>query len=427
MNCDKEIYYILAGLLRPKIYKENTFVFTAAGAEIRMETLMTRFSGFLFRQIGGFILFCGAMAFAQENIAVMDLVGKNVSQQDAAIITDKLRSEIIKSKKFGVFERERMNEILKEQGFQQSGVCSSEDCAAQAGNIIGVSRMVVGSIGRVGGSYLIAVRMIDVETGKILRNVDGEFKGTIEDALTSEISAVAQKLLAARDMASGTKKKTTGVPGNFGPSDGLIGYWPLDKVDGNMLSDLSGNGKHGSLFGTKVDVKGGMKFSGSGDYVTLPELALSKEYTVSFWVKPASIADQVWYNALCGEKHGGGLGIAIVSNELHFTAGANCGAQKPDAICSYSMDNIEPGKWHCVTAVFSAGKSMALYVDGKETARLTSGVPSSAGAIATQYFGIDLKKPQVQSYCGKARDILLFDRALETQEIYSLYTAGRNR
>jgi TolB-like protein len=366
-------------------------------------------------------------AMAQENIAVMELEAKNMSRQEASVLTDKLSSEIIKTRKFNVMERERMNEILKEQGFQQSGVCSSDECAERAGKIIGVSRMIAGSVGRVGQSYLVTLRMIDVETGKIVRNVDETIKGSIETVLESGMAVVAQKLVTARDMGPKQSAKPNGVPGNFGPSDGLLGFWPMDKIDGNSLIDLSGNGKNGSIFGAKVDIKGGMKFSGSGDYLSFGELGASREITVSFWVKPIGIADQIWYDALCGNDMGGGIGFMVISNELHFSAGADCSAAKPSASLDYSMDNIEPGKWHHISGTVAAGKSMALFIDGKEVKRISSGVPHRLPEVTAQYFGADSRKPEIQTYCGKARDMLVFDRALEAGEVSTLYSAGKTR
>jgi len=372
------------------------------------------------------IIVCGSL-LAQENIAVMELEAKNMSRQEAGILTDKLRSEIIKTHKFNVMERERMNEILKEQGFQQSGVCSTDECATRAGNIVGVSRMVAGSIGRVGESFLVTLRMIDVETGIIVRNVDETIRGSIDAVLESGMAAVAQKLVIARDMGAKKTGKPNGVPGNFGPSDGLLGFWPMDKIDGNSLVDLSGNGKNGSIFDAKVDIKGGMKFSGSGDYLSFGELPASKEFTVSFWVKPIGIADQIWYDALCGTTLAGGIGLLVLNNELRFSAGADCNAPKPAATLLYSMDNIEPGKWHHIAATLAGGKSIALFVDGKEVKRISSGVPHSLPGATAQYFGADSRKPEIQSYCGKARDMLVFDRALEAGEISTLYSAGKIR
>lgn len=62
-------------------------------------------------------------AFATEklNIAVMELDGHGVAETDLGGLSNRLRTELFKTGKFNVFERSRVDEILKEQGFQQTG------------------------------------------------------------------------------------------------------------------------------------------------------------------------------------------------------------------------------------------------------------------------------------------------------------------
>ncbi len=67
---------------------------------------------------------------AQTNIAVLEFDGKNVSSEEASALTDRLRIELFKTNRFSVIEREKMDTILKEQGFQMSG-CASDACAVE--------------------------------------------------------------------------------------------------------------------------------------------------------------------------------------------------------------------------------------------------------------------------------------------------------
>ena len=62
-------------------------------------------------------------------IAVVDFVGIGVEESDVRILTDRLRAELVDTGRFTVIERERMNEILEEQGFQQTLVCATDACA----------------------------------------------------------------------------------------------------------------------------------------------------------------------------------------------------------------------------------------------------------------------------------------------------------
>ena len=96
-----------------------------------------------------FGLYVAAIAQKPINIAVLELDGKGISSIEASVMGDKLRSELIATGKFQVIERGQMEEILKEQGFQQTG-CTSSECAVQAGQLIGVNKLVAGSVGKVG-------------------------------------------------------------------------------------------------------------------------------------------------------------------------------------------------------------------------------------------------------------------------------------
>jgi TolB-like protein len=87
-----------------------------------------------------------------------------------------------------------MEEILKEQGFQQSG-CTSSECALEAGQLLNVEQMVTGSISKVGEIYSVEVRLIDVESGKIVAVGVEDIRGGIEDVLTSGMNKVVWDML----------------------------------------------------------------------------------------------------------------------------------------------------------------------------------------------------------------------------------------
>jgi TolB-like protein len=130
----------------------------------------------------------------KTNIAVLDLEAVSVSVSEARTLTDKLRGELIRTGRFQVIERSQMEEILKEQGFQQTGLCNTTECYVEAGKLLGVEQMIGGSIGKVGNIYLISIRLIDVETGVIVKLVDQEIEGSVDEVLKTGIRSVAQKM-----------------------------------------------------------------------------------------------------------------------------------------------------------------------------------------------------------------------------------------
>ncbi|MCB0283889.1 MAG: hypothetical protein KDF60_14985 [Calditrichaeota bacterium] len=126
-------------------------------------------------------------------IAIIDLDANGISISEVKTLTDRLRNELFYSKKFQVLEREKMEEILVEQGFQQSG-CTSNECLVEAGKLINVKHIIGGSVGKVGQTYTVSLRMIDVEKGKIISIATQDYKGQIDGLLTFVIPKISKEI-----------------------------------------------------------------------------------------------------------------------------------------------------------------------------------------------------------------------------------------
>ncbi|MCD6100424.1 MAG: PEGA domain-containing protein [Candidatus Marinimicrobia bacterium] len=126
-------------------------------------------------------------------VAVMDLDANNVGESEAKALSDRLRIEIFRVGKFEVMERQRMQDILNEMKFQLSGTTTDAD-AIQIGKMIGVKKIVAGSIGKVGDIYTLSVRLIDIETGKIEKTSAVDVYGTVTTVLQIAIPIVAQDI-----------------------------------------------------------------------------------------------------------------------------------------------------------------------------------------------------------------------------------------
>ncbi len=129
-------------------------------------------------------ILCASFAVAQKvpNIAVSPFVGdKNVTDEQLAFISGKFAGELMKTNTFTVLDRGKMDYILKEQGFQQSGVCNTSECKVQMGQMLGVDLMVSGNLVRFGTTYALHIELIDVGTGKMEFSIDLDEKGDLED------------------------------------------------------------------------------------------------------------------------------------------------------------------------------------------------------------------------------------------------------
>lgn len=119
----------------------------------------------------------------KQTVALLEFEGRGISQLEAKTLTDRLMSEMVNTDAVIMVERNQMEEILNEQGFQQSG-CTSSECAAEVGALLGVQNMVSGAFGKLGNSYTIDAKMFSVETGATIRTVSKTYKGPVDNLLT---------------------------------------------------------------------------------------------------------------------------------------------------------------------------------------------------------------------------------------------------
>ena len=65
----------------------------------------------------------------QQNLAVLDLEALGISEQESKVLTERLRAELVRIGLFQVLERGKMQEVLNELGFQETG-CVSNECVS---------------------------------------------------------------------------------------------------------------------------------------------------------------------------------------------------------------------------------------------------------------------------------------------------------
>lgn len=141
------------------------------------------------------LIFIGGL-FAQTsrlNIAVLDLDPTGIAASDAQFLSERLRTELFETGSYQVVERDKMQDILAEQGFQNSG-CTSIQCAVEIGELLNVQGIVAGALGKIDDLYSVSVRLIEVQTGAIMRTATRDFHGSLSEVLTEVIPQIAGEL-----------------------------------------------------------------------------------------------------------------------------------------------------------------------------------------------------------------------------------------
>lgn len=121
-----------------------------------------------------------ALPAAPATLAVVDLaVSSGLSPEQAAMLTDKLTGELGKSQSFAVTERARRDQVLASRGFKQSAPCDQTACLAEAGQALGVRKVVGGSLGKFGKGYAVDLRLVDVWTGAAEKTFTKVYEGDV--------------------------------------------------------------------------------------------------------------------------------------------------------------------------------------------------------------------------------------------------------
>jgi len=103
-----------------------------------------------------------------KNMAVSNFEARSpLSASEAAFITDFFRTAVVELGIFDIVDRNNMDKILAEQGFQQTG-CTTEDCAVQMGKLLNVHYITIGSCGKLLSRFILTVNVVSVESGKII-------------------------------------------------------------------------------------------------------------------------------------------------------------------------------------------------------------------------------------------------------------------
>jgi hypothetical protein len=169
------------------------------------------------------LIFCVFIANTFSNelipIAVLDFKGTDVSPAATNAVTDLIKSDIVNTRLFKVLERQQINEILKEQGFQQTG-CTDTSCAVEIGKLISAKKILIGEATKVGQSIIITARIVDVELGVI--EYSAKETATSEENIVNAVSILTRNLII-QIKGESSLPESLPAPENVNSSDGNFG------------------------------------------------------------------------------------------------------------------------------------------------------------------------------------------------------------
>lgn len=114
-------------------------------------------------------------AKTKPTIAVLNFENQGVLSLNAQIVQKLFTSKLVESRAYQVIEREKIDELLKEVELQHSDITNAST-VAQIGEILNAEFIVIGSLMKLGSSYILEARMIKVETAQIYSSGSKKFE-----------------------------------------------------------------------------------------------------------------------------------------------------------------------------------------------------------------------------------------------------------
>lgn len=218
-------------------------------------------------------------------------------------------------------------------------------------------------------------------------------------------------------------------------ANGLDGYWTFDETSGGTLHDFSGNGFNGTVVNysggqgnwTSGQIGGALQFGGPSthQYVSVPNFAMpSTSMTLTAWAW-ANSTPRFGTIAANWNSGYGAFNYSIFGTMTLYVADANDnGAINVDH--GGSSVGLSLNQWHFLAFVVnSQTDTISLMQDGVVTGSF--GYQGQLVASSSQLNIGDDPSDTARgqgNWDGKIDDLAIWTRALDSQELASIYNAG---
>ena len=239
------------------------------------------------------------------------------------------------------------------------------------------------------------------------RNADKWFGGIIDDVRIYDCALSADNILQLL---------------NAEPIECLVGHWKLDEIEGAIAYDNVGD-NDGILYGNPIwqptvgIIDGALEFDGDGDYLEIPKIGDSVEFTYAMWVGQNQVISGLI--ALIDHKDWVYGSVQFELRDGHPKVGIN-GAITPAGDLDAWGHTLAAGEWHHVALAKSATE-LLMYVDGEEAARREL-ITSDTVILGDGFIGAWVNPiwGQTRYFDGLVDDVRIYDCALDENQIKAL-------
>lgn len=127
-------------------------------------------------------------------IAVLPVTGSSLDSGARAGLSASLATELSRTGKFRLLEREGLGQLLAEQGLAGTGALDEQETCKRLGKLLAVDQLVLGSVSQVGNTWSLSARLVDATTGEVRRSATRNSKGSADGLLAEGTSRVSRDL-----------------------------------------------------------------------------------------------------------------------------------------------------------------------------------------------------------------------------------------
>lgn len=337
---------------------------------------------------------------ATLRLVVLDVHGLEQAAQTAKSLTPVVVQELARTGMFALVSREEIARLLEHAADKQALGCAVEaECLVELGQALQADKLVAGSLGRLGGTYVLTLQLLDVKAARVDKRVERSLSGAADGLLNEARSATRQlvsELLAERAgtlTVQGTEKGA-----DVFLDDVLIGTTPLPAFQ------LAG-GWHR----IRVEKRGFVPFARDWrvtphEAATLPyALVPSAEFIAAYTRKAKTYRGLAYgFSALALASLGTAIGLEVWNDHryrndyrprrrayLADPQGAAAGERDSINALGRSIDRVGVA-WACMYALAGASTGLALYffLDGDDPQRYARSANEKGDASALPSVGV---------------------------------------
>lgn len=151
----------------------------------------------------------------RPRLAVLDFrVEGKVDATGSSLVAAVVREEFNRSGRFDLMDREMMRERMTEKDFAASDECDQVRCLVKFGKTLDVQQIVGGQVASFGQTWVLTMRLVDVNTGREEKTVTRRHDGAMEDLLDVARDAAQEMLGDAAAGVPSERRRSNARDGN---------------------------------------------------------------------------------------------------------------------------------------------------------------------------------------------------------------------